>query len=104
MYTSILRRIIKDYKVRQKFSKNEYNWMIMKYNMSLSFLDYKYKNYIFFKYMRKFHVNSSMSRINSICLISGRAHWVLRRFRVSRMTFHQFVDTGVINGVRRSSW
>ena len=71
--------------------------------MSLYFLNYKYKNYYFFRYMKKFHVNSSLSRINSICIISGRAHWVIRRFRVSRMTFHQLVDFGSINGVRRSS-
>jgi ribosomal protein S14 len=104
MYSSIVRRIVKDDKVRKNFFKNEYNWMLMKYNMSLYFLDYKYKNLIFFKYMRKFHVNASMARINSICLISGRAHWVLRRFRVSRMTFHQLADFGDINGIRRSSW
>lgn len=46
----------------------------MKYNMSLKNFKRKYKNYIFFKYMRRFHVNSSMCRINSVCIISGRAH------------------------------
>lgn len=104
MYTSIQRRIRKDLVVRENFNKNEYNWMLMKYNMSLYFLDYKFKNWVFLKYMRRFHLNSSMSRINSICLLSGRAHWVLRKFRVSRMTFHQLADFGQIIGVRRSSW
>jgi len=104
MYTSIVRRIKKDYGVRARFQKNEMNWMLMKYNISLYLLNMKYKNYIFFKYMRRFHVNSSMCRINSICLLSGRAHWVLRRFRVSRMTFHQLADFGKIIGVRRASW
>jgi len=104
MYNSKIRRIVKDYNVRVNFNKSEFNWMLMKYNMSLYFLKKKYKNKIFFKYMKKFHVNSSMCRINSVCLISGRAHWVLRRFRISRMTFHQLADFGFINGVRRSSW
>jgi len=74
MYTSILRRIKKDFNVRVRFEKNEMKWMLMKYNISLYILNMKYKNYIFFKYMRRFHVNSSMCRINSICLLSGRAH------------------------------
>jgi len=74
MYTSIKRRIIKDRNVRANFYKNEFNWMLMKYNMSLYFLKNKYKNFIFFKYMKNFHVNSSMCRINSVCIISGRAH------------------------------
>ena len=104
MYTSINRRIFKDYSVRINFKKNEFNWILMKYNMSLKNFKRKYKNYIFFKYMRRFHVNSSMCRINSVCIISGRAHWVLRRFRISRMTLHQLADFGIINGVRRASW
>jgi ribosomal protein S14 len=104
MDSSIKRRINKDDRVRKRFCKTEFKWMIMKYNMSLYFLNDKFKNYVFFKYMKRFHVNSSMCRINSVCIISGRAHWVLRRFRMSRMTFHQLADFGVINGVRRSSW
>jgi hypothetical protein len=74
MYSSKIRRIVKDYNVRINFNKSEYKWILMKYNMSLYFLNKKYKNFIFFKYMKKFHVNSSLCRINSICLISGRAH------------------------------
>jgi len=48
MYTSKQRRIEKDLVVRKNFYKNEYNWMLMKYNMSLYFLDYKFKNLVFF--------------------------------------------------------
>ena len=66
------RRLEKDSLIRNNFKRNELRRF--KYNSSLHFLDNKYKYYIFFVYLRKFHLSSSLCRINSICVFSGRAH------------------------------
>jgi small subunit ribosomal protein S14 len=99
-----INRINKDKVVRKNFKLNEFNRLIMKYNLNLYFLSNKYKNFLFYSYIKRFHLNSSSSRIVNTCVISGRSHWVIRKFRMSRMTFHQLADYGSILGIRRASW
>lgn len=96
-----LRKIKKDRIVRKNNFKNEFNLLINKYNLNNNLL-FKYKYYIFFKMMRKFHLNSSICRIKNTCVISGRTHWVLSKFHISRMVFKNFVDYGIINGIKRA--
>lgn len=96
------RKIEKDRVVRDYWKKSEIFLLINKYNLNNSNLLFKYKYYIYFKIMKRFHLNSSISRIKSTCIISGRTHWVLRKFHISRMVFKTFVDYGLMNGLKRS--
>jgi len=97
-----LRKIEKDKLVRKNNLKNEMFLLVNKYNLNVNTLLFKYKYYIYFKIMRRFHLNSSISRIKSTCIISGRTHWVLRKFHINRMVFKNFVDFGIMNGLKRA--
>ena len=96
-------KLKKDLINRKFFNKNEFNCIFLKY-INNSDIDKKYKIYIFYKFLKKFHLNSSSSRIVNRCIITGRANWSLRMFKLSRISFKEFADHGLINGVRRAIW
>jgi small subunit ribosomal protein S14 len=48
--------------------------------------------------------NSSLTRINRRCVITGRPRGVLRRYRISRLVFRKAALQGHIPGVFKASW
>jgi ribosomal protein S14 len=36
--------------------------------------------------------------------MTGRANWSLRMFKLSRISFKEFADKGLISGIRRAIW
>lgn len=48
--------------------------------------------------------NSSPSRRTNRCAITGRARGYLRDFGLSRITFRELANKGMIPGVKKSSW
>nr|YP_009370729.1 ribosomal protein S14 [Eukaryota sp. BB2]AQL10435.1 ribosomal protein S14 [Eukaryota sp. BB2] len=38
------------------------------------------------------------------CIITGRAHGVYRKLKVSRIKLKEFVGKGILPGIRKSSW
>jgi len=66
-------KVIKDYNGRKFFLKNEMNMKIFKYYNKVLLLDIK-KAYIYYKFLKKFHLNSSSSRMVNRCLYCGRAN------------------------------
>ena len=97
-------KLYKDYKGRYFFEKNELNIVLLSYCMKLTNIGFQNKAYLYFKFLRNFHLNSSSSRIVNRCLLTGRSSWVLRNFRMSRITFKEFAEYGKLNGVRRAIW
>lgn len=53
---------------------------------------------------QKFNTNNTVTRIHNYCLVTGRGHSILRGFGLSRITFKNFADKGMLTGVRKSSW
>mmetsp|Transcript_3901 Transcript_3901/g.8576 ORF Transcript_3901/g.8576 Transcript_3901/m.8576 type:complete len:110 (-) Transcript_3901:30-359(-) len=51
--------------------------------------------------LAKFPLNSSFSRINSYCIFSGRSRAVIKEFRMSRLVFRDFVQRGLLPGVKK---
>jgi small subunit ribosomal protein S14 len=94
-------KLKKDLINRNFFKKSEMSNLVFKYYLN-SNLDHKYKKYFFYKFVYKFHLNSSSSRIVNRCLLTGRAGGVVRKFMLSRITFKEFADMGQICGVRRA--
>ena len=92
--------IKKDKKTRNYAKKNELRLLLLKYQ--LNSLDKKIKLIFHFKHLKKFHLNSSSSRIVNMCMYTGRSHWVLRKFKLSRMSFKKLADFGQLNGIKRS--
>ena len=54
--------------------------------------------------LQKLPRNSSPTRLNNRCPISGRTRGYMRDFGVSRIVFREMALEGKIPGVRKSSW
>ncbi|PSR01697.1 MAG: 30S ribosomal protein S14 [Bacteroidetes bacterium QS_8_68_28] len=54
--------------------------------------------------LQKLPRNSSPTRLNNRCPISGRTRGYMREFGVSRIVFREMALEGKIPGVRKSSW
>jgi small subunit ribosomal protein S14 len=100
---SKITKFIKDKKFRLNFEKKELSLILLKYSI-YSNNNNRYKQFLYHRFLRRFKLNWSRARIVNRCIHTGRSFWVLRKFRLSRMTFRMLCDNGNIHGVRRSSW
>jgi len=48
--------------------------------------------------------NSSKTRLNNRCVLTGRGKAVLRSFRISRVAIRTLGSNGLISGFTKSSW
>ena len=48
--------------------------------------------------------NSSKTRLNNRCILTGRGKAVLRSFRLSRIALRTLASYGVVAGFQKSSW
>ena len=48
--------------------------------------------------------NASPTRVVNRCLATGRRRAFLRRFKLSRISFRELANSGMIPGVTKSSW
>ena len=99
-----LEKIKKDKNTRILFEKNELFFILYKYGILVN-KKKKFKNFYYLNFIKKFHLSWSSSRVVNRCLYTSRAHWPLRRFRLSRMMFKNLFDEDEgLMGVKRSSW
>ncbi len=54
--------------------------------------------------LQKLPRNSSPTRLNNRCPISGRSRGFIRDFGVSRIVFREMALEGKIPGIRKASW
>lgn len=48
--------------------------------------------------------NASPTRLHNRCLVTGRPHGYLRKYKVSRIVFRELANKGEIPGVKKASW
>lgn len=48
--------------------------------------------------------NASPVRVVNRCELTGRRHAFLRRFKLSRISFRELANAGMLPGVTKSSW
>ncbi|MEM7698295.1 MAG: 30S ribosomal protein S14 [Verrucomicrobiota bacterium] len=48
--------------------------------------------------------NASPTRVVNRCEVTGRRRGYIRRFKMSRITFRELANQGMIPGVTKSSW
>lgn len=48
--------------------------------------------------------NSSKTRVNNICELTGRARGFYRKFKISRIKLRELASSGQLPGVTKSSW
>ena len=54
--------------------------------------------------LQKLPKNASPIRMHNRCKLTGRPKGYMRQFGVSRVTFRELANQGLIPGVRRASW
>jgi len=54
--------------------------------------------------LQKLPKNSSPIRMHNRCKLTGRPKGYMRQFGVSRVTFRELANQGLIPGVRKASW
>ena len=54
--------------------------------------------------LQKLPKNASPVRLHNRCSITGRPRGYMRQFGISRVTFRQMANMGLIPGVKKSSW
>ncbi len=54
--------------------------------------------------LQKLPRNASPVRLHNRCMITGRPRGYMRQFGVSRVTFRELANQGLIPGVRKASW
>jgi Ribosomal protein S14 len=54
--------------------------------------------------IRKLPRDSSPTRLHHRCMLTGRPHGYLRKFKMSRIAFREYAHKGQVPGVRKASW
>ncbi len=54
--------------------------------------------------LAKLPANSSPTRLNNRCVVTGRSRAYIRKFGLSRITFREMAHRGFLPGVTKSSW
>jgi small subunit ribosomal protein S14 len=54
--------------------------------------------------LNKLPKNSSPTRLRSRCSLTGRSRGFLRKFKMSRLSFRELANKGIIPGVVKASW
>ena len=54
--------------------------------------------------LQKLPKNSSPVRMHNRCKLTGRPKGYMRQFGISRVTFREMANKGLIPGVRKASW
>jgi small subunit ribosomal protein S14 len=54
--------------------------------------------------LQKLPKNASPVRMHNRCKLTGRPKGYMRQFGVSRVTFRELANQGLIPGVRKASW
>ncbi|WP_173918815.1 30S ribosomal protein S14 [Halobacillus sp. Marseille-Q1614] len=54
--------------------------------------------------LRKLPKDSSPTRLNNRCEVTGRPRGYMRKFKMSRIAFREFAHKGQLPGVKKSSW
>ncbi len=54
--------------------------------------------------LQKLPKNSSSVRLHNRCQLTGRPRGYMRQFGISRVTFREMANQGLIPGVKKASW
>ncbi|UUC46980.1 30S ribosomal protein S14 [Flavobacterium cerinum] len=54
--------------------------------------------------LQKLPKNASPVRLHNRCKLTGRPRGYMRQFGISRVTFREMANSGLIPGVKKASW
>jgi ribosomal protein S14 len=93
----------KDKKKRILFQKYELDRKLYKSIANNTTLNNTLRANAFF-FLRSLPKNSSITRIRNRCIETGRGNAIYKKFRLSRLSFREAAQNGLLPGVFKSSW
>jgi small subunit ribosomal protein S14 len=91
------RLIIKDFIKRKNFVSSEYVLIILKTLSYNTFLDI-YTKMIVKNILTTYGFSNTKTLIHNRCIVTGRGRSVLRKYKISRIKFRNFVYEGLLTG------
>jgi ribosomal protein S14 len=95
-------KLMLDLKKREFYKKTEIFQKVFKV-LFLYSQDYYFRLAIKKKMYTKIFKNNFKSHIKNYCIITGRSRSVYTKFKVSRITFRDLANKGVIFGLKKAS-
>lgn len=93
-------KLVLDRKKRQLFKKNEIKRICLKIGVRLKY-KYTLKSIVQLADLTK---NSSFSKIQTRCFITGRSKAVYKQLGISRIKLREMILNGMQTGLKKSSW
>ena len=93
--------IKRDLRLRKKFAVTEERYRALR---SIYFNAYLDENVREMARIELASLGGLRTKIKNRCVITGRSRGILRKFKVSRLTFKELSSRGELMGVRKSSW
>lgn len=93
--------IKRDLKLRQKFANSEERYRSLRSLYVNSYIDSEVREIARIDLQK---ISGLRTKIVNRCVLTGRSRGILRKFKVSRLTFKELASTGVIVGIKKSSW
>jgi ribosomal protein S14 len=91
--------------LRHKTSKKELSrWLCYILNPFLTQISNPHFKKGFLNLQQKLLFNSSLTKVRSICILTGRSRSVYRMFRISRLKLKHYANTGYFVGLSKASW
>lgn len=82
----------------------ESQYVVLRYFLRSSFFTLDSKDRVYKKIRKMLCGRIKFSRVKNYCIVSGRSRSVYKDFRLSRIKFRDSVRSGVVYGLRKSSW
>ncbi|YP_001874799.1 ribosomal protein S14 (mitochondrion) [Hemiselmis andersenii] len=93
-------KLVLNKRKRQLFKKKEIKRVCLKIGLRLKY-KFTLKSIIELGDLKR---NSSLSKIQTRCFITGRSKAVYRKFGISRIKLREMILNGVQVGLKKSSW
>jgi small subunit ribosomal protein S14 len=100
----MLHKVLKSYRARQRFALHEGQILVSKVLSMVPCEDPLVKRYLLSETQMFLNARDSSTRLNSVCVITGRTRGVYRDFRMNRMMIRKEAGQGEIPGLRKASW
>jgi len=101
---SLKRRVSLDFKRRNEFSKFELDKICFSFFINTNLLKNKTRYLYQFVLYNKGLNNKNITKIINRCIWTGKTKWVLRRFKLSRMSIKNAAAKGLLMGTRKAKW
>lgn len=93
--------IKRDKKLREKYANNEKAYTELLSLFHNRYLDEELREVVRYKLSEK---GGLITKVKNRCVITGRSRGVLRKYKMSRITFKELASAGYLPGIRKSSW